>query len=101
MSTGQWNFNCCAEVDCPVMLFSPAVVSRCTADCGWITGHSYLTYGPLLNGASVVVFEGVPTHPDAGRCWEVVDKWGPLHIPCDSPSSVLTELSYPYLPGTK
>eukprot|EP00850_Spirogloea_muscicola_P006361 SM000030S11370 [mRNA] locus=s30:360284:365994:- [translate_table: standard] len=47
----------------------------CTADCGWITGHSYLTYGPLLNGATVVVFEGVPTHPDAGRCWEVIDKY--------------------------
>jgi acyl-coenzyme A synthetase/AMP-(fatty) acid ligase len=48
---------------------------RCTADCGWITGHSYLTYGPLLNGASIVVFEGVPNYPDAGRCWEIVDKY--------------------------
>eukprot|EP00897_Mesotaenium_endlicherianum_P000735 jgi/Mesen1/10662/ME000009S10456 len=47
----------------------------CTADCGWITGHTYLTYGPLLNGATVVVFEGVPTHPDAGRCWDVIDKY--------------------------
>ncbi|XP_024389050.1 acetyl-coenzyme A synthetase, chloroplastic/glyoxysomal [Physcomitrium patens] len=47
----------------------------CTADCGWITGHSYLTYGPLLNGASMVVFEGVPNYPDAGRCWEIVDKY--------------------------
>eukprot|EP00899_Mesostigma_viride_P012600 jgi/Mesvir1/21340/Mv10023-RA.2 len=47
----------------------------CTADCGWITGHSYLTYGPLLNGATQVVFEGVPTYPDAGRCWEIVDKY--------------------------
>ncbi|CAM6025844.1 unnamed protein product [Sphagnum balticum] len=47
----------------------------CTADCGWITGHSYLTYGPLLNGASIVVFEGVPNYPDAGRCWEIVDKY--------------------------
>ncbi|CAI5470696.1 unnamed protein product [Closterium sp. Yama58-4] len=46
----------------------------CTADCGWITGHTYLAYGPLLNGSSMVVFEGVPTHPDAGRCWDVVDK---------------------------
>ena len=48
----------------------------CTADCGWITGHSYLTYGPLLNGSTSLVFEGVPTYPDAGRCWEVCDKWG-------------------------
>ena len=47
----------------------------CTADCGWITGHSYLTYGPLLCGATQVVFEGVPTWPDAGRCWQVVDKY--------------------------
>lgn len=54
---------------------SPGDVYWCTADCGWITGHSYLTYGPLLNGATNVVFEGVPTYPDAGRCWEVVDKY--------------------------
>ncbi|GAQ82983.1 AMP-dependent synthetase and ligase family protein [Klebsormidium nitens] len=47
----------------------------CTADCGWITGHSYMTYGPLLNGATCVVFEGIPTHPDAGRSWEIVDKY--------------------------
>ncbi|GBG81530.1 hypothetical protein CBR_g32518 [Chara braunii] len=53
----------------------PDDIFWCTADCGWITGHSYLTYGPLLNGASVVMFEGIPTHPDPGRCWEVVDKY--------------------------
>ena len=47
----------------------------CTADCGWITGHSYLTYGPLLCGATQVMFEGVPTYPDAGRCWQIVDKY--------------------------
>ncbi|GAQ89149.1 acetyl-CoA synthetase [Klebsormidium nitens] len=47
----------------------------CTADCGWITGHTYLAYGPLLNGATCVVFEGVPTYPDAGRCWQIVDKY--------------------------
>ena len=47
----------------------------CTADCGWITGHSYLAYGPLLNGATNVVFEGVPTHPTPARCWEIVDKY--------------------------
>mmetsp|Transcript_25906 Transcript_25906/g.66665 ORF Transcript_25906/g.66665 Transcript_25906/m.66665 type:complete len:664 (-) Transcript_25906:257-2248(-) len=52
----------------------PDDVYWCTADCGWITGHSYLTYGPLLNGTTSVVFEGIPTWPDAGRCWEVVDK---------------------------
>ena len=46
----------------------------CTADCGWITGHSYVTYGPLLNGATQLVFEGVPSHPDPGRMWRCVDK---------------------------
>jgi len=47
----------------------------CTADCGWITGHSYLTYGPLLNCATQVVFEGVPTYPDFSRCWDMVDRY--------------------------
>ena len=46
----------------------------CTADVGWITGHSYIVYGPLANGATTLMFEGVPTYPDAGRCWQVVDK---------------------------
>ena len=47
----------------------------CTADIGWITGHSYIVYGPLCNGATTVMFEGVPTYPDAGRFWDVVDKF--------------------------
>lgn len=46
----------------------------CTADIGWITGHSYILYGPLLNGATTVIFEGIPTFPDAGRFWEVIEK---------------------------
>lgn len=46
----------------------------CTADVGWVTGHSYIVYGPLANGATTLIFEGIPTYPDAGRCWEVVDK---------------------------
>ena len=46
----------------------------CTADVGWITGHSYIVYGPLANGATTLMFEGVPTYPDAARCWQVVDK---------------------------
>ena len=46
----------------------------CTADVGWITGHTYILYGPLANGAISLMFEGVPTYPDAGRCWEVIDK---------------------------
>ena len=46
----------------------------CTADVGWVTGHSYIVYGPLANGATTVMFEGVPTYPDAGRFWEVCEK---------------------------
>jgi acetyl-CoA synthetase len=48
----------------------------CTADIGWITGHSYIVYGPLLSGATTVMFEGIPTYPDAGRFWQVIDKYG-------------------------
>ena len=47
----------------------------CTADIGWVTGHSYILYGPLANGATSIMFEGVPTYPDAGRFWDVVDKY--------------------------
>ncbi len=46
----------------------------CTADVGWVTGHSYIVYGPLANGATSLVFEGVPTYPDAGRFWDVVER---------------------------
>jgi acetyl-CoA synthetase len=46
----------------------------CTADVGWVTGHSYIVYGPLANGATTLMFEGVPTYPDVGRFWQVVDK---------------------------
>ena len=47
----------------------------CTADIGWVTGHSYICYGPLCNGATSVMFEGVPTFPDAGRFWQIVEKF--------------------------
>ena len=46
----------------------------CTADVGWVTGHSYIVYGPLANGATTLMFEGVPTYPDASRCWQICDK---------------------------
>ncbi len=52
----------------------PSDVFWCTADVGWVTGHSYVVYGPLSNGATTLMFEGVPNYPDAGRCWEVIDK---------------------------
>jgi acetyl-CoA synthetase len=47
----------------------------CTADIGWVTGHSYIVYGPLANGATSLMFEGVPTYPDAGRFWQIVEKF--------------------------
>ena len=46
----------------------------CTADIGWVTGHSYIVYGPLANGATTIMFEGIPTYPDAGRFWDVIDR---------------------------
>jgi acetyl-CoA synthetase len=46
----------------------------CTADIGWITGHSYMIYGPLCNGATTLMFEGVPTYPEADRFWNIIDK---------------------------
>jgi acetyl-CoA synthetase len=54
--------------------YRPGQVFWCTADVGWVTGHSYIVYGPLANGAATLMFEGVPTYPDASRCWQVIDK---------------------------
>ncbi len=61
MVTMQWVFD-----------YKPTDVFWCTADVGWITGHSYVTYGPLAMGATEVIFEGIPTHPDAGRFWKMI-----------------------------
>lgn len=58
-----------------VFQYNAGDVYFCTADIGWITGHSYIVYGPLLNGAQTLMFEGVPTWPDAGRFWDIVDKY--------------------------
>lgn len=57
-----------------VFQYNPGEVYWCTADIGWVTGHSYIVYGPLLCGATSVLFEGIPSYPDWGRFWEVVDK---------------------------
>jgi acetyl-CoA synthetase len=57
-----------------VFQYNPGEVYFCTADIGWITGHSYLVYGPLLNGAKSILFEGVPTYPDAGRFWDIIKR---------------------------
>ncbi|MFC2187134.1 acetate--CoA ligase [Fulvivirgaceae bacterium LMO-SS25] len=59
-----------------VFQYEESDIFWCTADVGWITGHTYLVYGPLLAGATTVMFEGVPSYPDPGRFWQVVDKWG-------------------------
>jgi acetyl-CoA synthetase len=53
----------------------PGEVYWCTADIGWVTGHSYGVYGPLANGATTLMFEGVPSYPDHGRFWQIVEKW--------------------------
>ncbi|MFT3904273.1 MAG: acetate--CoA ligase [Niabella sp.] len=57
-----------------VFQYKPGDVFFCTADIGWITGYSYIVYGPLLSGATCLMFEGIPTWPDAGRFWDIVDK---------------------------
>ncbi len=59
-----------------VFAYEPGDVYWCTADIGWITGHSYILYGPLLNGATSIMFEGIPTYPNPGRFWDIVDKFG-------------------------
>ena len=56
--------------------YQPGEVYFCAADIGWITGHSYIIYGPLANGATTVMFESIPTYPDAGRYWRIVDDLG-------------------------
>jgi acetyl-CoA synthetase len=56
--------------------YRPGDIFWCTADIGWITGHSYVVYGPLLGGATSVMFDGVPNHPDFGRLWETIDRLG-------------------------
>tara|TARA_R110002072_G_scaffold302989_1_gene490762 strand:- start:12479 stop:14377 length:1899 start_codon:yes stop_codon:yes gene_type:complete len=58
-----------------VFQYNEGDVFWCTADIGWITGHSYIVYGPLLSGATSVIFEGIPTYPDAGRFWQVCEKY--------------------------
>ena len=58
-----------------VFQYQPGDVYFCTADIGWITGHSYIVYGPLAMGATTLMFEGIPTYPDAGRFWDIVDKY--------------------------
>ena len=57
-----------------VFQYQPGQIHFCTADIGWITGHTYITYGPLSAGATTLIFEGIPTYPNAGRFWDIIDK---------------------------
>lgn len=66
----------------------------CTADIGWITGHSYILYGPLACGATTVMFEGIPTFPDAGRFWQVIDKHGVNQF-YTAPTAIRALMAYP------
>ena len=59
-----------------VFRHQPGELFWCTADVGWVTGHSYVVYGPLANGGATLMFEGVPNYPDASRCWRVIDRHG-------------------------
>ncbi len=76
-----------------VFQYKPGDVHFCTADIGWITGHSYIVYGPLAAGATSVMFEGVPTWPDAGRFWDIVDKYK-INILYTAPTAIRSLMSY-------
>lgn len=76
-----------------VFQYQPGQVYFCTADIGWITGHSYIAYGPLLMGATTLMFEGIPTWPDAGRFWDIVDKYQ-VNILYTAPTAIRSLMSF-------
>lgn len=73
--------------------YQPGEVYFCTADIGWITGHSYIIYGPLSQGATSLMFEGIPTYPDAGRYWDIVDKYK-VNILYTAPTAIRSLMAY-------
>jgi len=73
--------------------YNPGDIHFCTADIGWITGHSYILYGPLSAGATSVMFEGIPTWPDAGRFWDIVDKHK-VNILYTAPTAIRSLMSF-------
>ena len=73
--------------------YQPGQVHFCTADIGWITGHSYIVYGPLSAGATSVMFEGIPTWPDAGRFWDIVDKYN-VNILYTAPTAIRSLMGF-------
>ena len=76
-----------------VFQYQPGQIFFCTADVGWITGHSYIIYGPLCAGATSLMFEGIPTWPDAGRFWDIVDKHK-VNILYTAPTAIRSLMSY-------
>lgn len=76
-----------------VFQYEPGDIHFCTADIGWITGHSYILYGPLCAGATTVMFEGVPTWPDAGRFWDIVDKYR-VNVLYTAPTAIRSLMGY-------
>jgi len=77
-----------------VFQYKKGDVYWCTADIGWITGHSYIVYGPLLSGATTVMFEGVPSYPDFGRFWEICEKHSITHF-YTAPTAIRALAKYP------
>jgi len=76
-----------------VFQYQPGDVHFCTADIGWITGHSYIVYGPLAAGATTLLFEGIPTWPDAGRFWDIVDEYK-VNILYTAPTAIRSLMGY-------
>jgi acetyl-CoA synthetase len=76
-----------------VFQYKPGDVYFCTADIGWITGHSYVIYGPLAAGATSLMFEGTPTYPDAGRYWEIVEKYK-VNVLYTAPTAIRSLMAY-------
>ena len=79
--------------------YQPGDIHFCTADIGWITGHSYILYGPLSAGATSLMFEGIPTWPDAGRFWGIIDKFN-VNILYTAPTAIRSLMSYGLEPLT-
>jgi acetyl-CoA synthetase len=76
-----------------VFQYQAGQIHFCTADIGWITGHSYIVYGPLSAGATTLMFEGIPTYPDAGRFWEIIDKYK-VDILYTAPTAIRSLMSF-------
>jgi acetyl-CoA synthetase len=76
-----------------VFQYKPEEIHFCTADIGWITGHSYIVYGPLSAGATSLMFEGIPTFPDAGRFWDIIDKYR-VNILYTAPTAIRSLMAF-------